>query len=137
VTVSLASTITYHLTCTGPGGSVSATPVTVTVTAPLPVCTGSTPNGSQICPGDEANLPKTLVGSCTVATKCEYTCIPPSTYSAALGACIPPPPVCTCDPAQKANYCSTARWNDSCGNAVCSGGTKTAGCNLRWQEVAP
>lgn len=82
-------------------GASNSSNVTINVTdsvTPTFVCTGTTPNHSTICLGDDAgltsDLAKLLVGSCTSSRKCEYTCN--SGYTLSGGQCVAITPTASC-----------------------------------------
>ena len=55
----------------------------------IPVCVGTIPLNSVLCPGDTQNLTNTtqitLASSCTSTTKCEYVCSSSSNYPNGVG----------------------------------------------------
>jgi len=63
-------------------------------------CTGADPVNSTICPGDDSgltsNTPKTLVTSCTDATKCEYIPTMSGTLTPSAPSCVIPEGASTC-----------------------------------------
>jgi hypothetical protein len=78
--------VTATFTCDGGftwNGS-SCTPISF-------VCTGTTPSNANLCSGDSTGLsadtPRTVVSSCTVGTKCEYTC--DNGYTRSGNSCVP------------------------------------------------
>lgn len=91
-----------------------------------PTCTGLAPLHAVLCTNVNENAPpqdtrRTLVGSCTDATKCEYTC--DSTHVLSVGQCVPKPVDGACDPNTKghifdslpSNRCTAGQfaWVDS------------------------